>query len=92
MVRGKWKLPVLIAIDAGVTRFRELYKVIAPITTHSLSNELKELEAQNLVVRNTNVAASAKTVRYTLSSAGKDLTCATDVLTAWYMRHHQHLS
>ena len=49
VISGKWKLPILIAINQGSTRFRDIQRSVTPITTKVLSKELKDLEQNKLV-------------------------------------------
>ena len=51
VINGKWKLPVLVAIHQGASRFREIQRSVNGITTKVLSKELKDLEQNKLVVR-----------------------------------------
>ena len=67
VVNGKWKLPVLVAIHQGASRFRDIQRSVNGITTKVLSKELKDLEQNKLVVRRV-YDTSPPTVEYTTSS------------------------
>ena len=66
VVNGKWKLPVLVAIHQGNSRFRDIQRSVKGITTKVLSKELKDLEQNKLVVRRV-YDTSPPTVEYTTS-------------------------
>jgi len=51
VINGKWKLPILLSMYSGISRFRDLQRNIPNITTRVLSKELKDLEASKLVLR-----------------------------------------
>ena len=67
VVNGKWKMPVLVAIHEGNSRFRDIQRSVTGITTKVLSKELKDLEQNKLVVRRV-FDTSPPTVEYTTSS------------------------
>ena len=67
VVNGKWKLPVLVAIHQGNSRFRDIQRSVNGITSKVLSKELKEMEQNKLVVRRV-YDTSPPTVEYTTSS------------------------
>ena len=50
-INGKWKLPILLSMYAGKSRFRDIQRTIPQITTRMLSKELKDLEAGKLIIR-----------------------------------------
>ncbi|MBD2705252.1 helix-turn-helix transcriptional regulator [Spirosoma sp. BT702] len=51
VIGGKWKLPIINSICNGNRRFREIERSIPGITTRMLSRELKEMEANGLILR-----------------------------------------
>lgn len=52
VIGGKWKLIILWHLGLeGTKRFRELKKLIPPITKKMLANQLRELEEDQLVAR-----------------------------------------
>jgi DNA-binding HxlR family transcriptional regulator len=66
VIGGKWKLPIINSICNGNKRFREIERSIPGITTRMLSRELKEMEANQLIVR-TVTPTSPVMVEYTAS-------------------------
>ena len=49
IINGKWKLPILIALSFGNTRFKELERDVEGIAPKMLSKELRDLEMNQLV-------------------------------------------
>ncbi|MBD1363226.1 helix-turn-helix transcriptional regulator [Mucilaginibacter sp. ZT4R22] len=66
VIGGKWKLPIINSICNGNKRFREIERSIPGITTRMLSRELKEMEANQLIVR-TVTPTTPVMVEYTSS-------------------------
>lgn len=83
LISGKWKLSILIAIADGIGRFRDLQRSLLPVTTRSLSQELKAMESDGLVVRIVENAGPVSLVIYSLSDSGKALLPITDELIKW---------
>jgi DNA-binding HxlR family transcriptional regulator len=90
VVGGKWKLSILIAMNNGNKRFRDIQRSVAPITTKVLSKELKDLEENKLVIR-TVYDTSPVTVEYTVSPYCKSLTPLVDEMIKWGMNHRKKL-
>src|ERR1700733_6929756 len=66
VIGGKWKLPIINSLCNGNKRFREIERSIPGITTRMLSLELKQMEANRLIVR-TVTPTSPVMVEYTAS-------------------------
>ena len=52
VINGKWKLPIIISIGVGNSRYTEIQNSISGITPKVLAKELKELEQHKLIKRN----------------------------------------
>lgn len=52
ILSGKWKLKILWHISKGTVRFNELQRLLGDITTKTLTQQLRELEEQRIVLRN----------------------------------------
>lgn len=61
IIGGKWKLVILEHLLTGVRRFGELQRATSTITARMLTRQLRELEADGLVLR--TVYPQARTVR-----------------------------
>lgn len=90
VISGKWKLPILIAINNGNTRFRDIQRGVPKITTRVLSKELKDLEENRLVVR-TVYDTSPVSVTYTVTSYCKSLKPMVDEMIKWGENHRMEL-
>src|SRR6218665_3492062 len=51
VLNGKWRLPIIISISAGNTRFNEIERNIPGMTSKILAKELKELLTHQLIQR-----------------------------------------
>lgn len=90
VLNGKWKLPIIIALQTGPVRFRELQRSVAGITAKVLSKELKELELNEFVVR-TVYSTTPVTVEYTLTDYSTSLDSVIEALRSWGMQHRARI-
>jgi DNA-binding HxlR family transcriptional regulator len=81
-VGDRWTLLIVHALLGGPRRFGELAEALPGIATNVLSQRLKRLEADRLVV---STAYSARPVRfsYELTQAGKELAGVLALLASW---------
>jgi len=91
VVSGKWKLPILIAISQGNTRFRDIQRSAYPITTRVLSKELKDLEQNRLIIRKAD-DTQPSSVEYKSSPYCKTLKPMIDEMIKWGQNHRHKLS
>lgn len=82
VIGGKWKLLVLGQLNAGVTRFGQLRRVIPGITQTMLTQQLRELEEDGIVSR-TIFPEIPPRVEYQVTEFGKSLECVISVMHAW---------
>ncbi len=72
-IGGKWKLPILCSLTAnGTSRYNELLHNVQGISNTMLSQTLKELERDGLVLRNEYLEVPIR-VEYALSEKSKKL-------------------
>lgn len=83
---NKWTLLVLDRLRAGRTRFNVLKRDIDGISQKVLSQVLKNLERDGLVLRVAYPTVPV-TVEYSLTSLGETLTEAVSTLVHWAERH-----
>jgi DNA-binding HxlR family transcriptional regulator len=69
LVSGKWKIAILSNLSGGPIRYNKLHRSLAPISTKVLTQRLRELEEDALVIR-TPLAASPKTFGYEFTNLG----------------------
>lgn len=51
ILSGKWKLKILWRLSKGIIRFNELQRFLGSITTKTLTEQLRELEEQGIILR-----------------------------------------
>ena len=82
VIQGKWRIPIIISLLYGDKRFGEISKDIDEISPKMLSQELKALEENKIVVR-TVYDTMPVTVEYSLTELGKSLKKPLGELTSW---------
>jgi DNA-binding HxlR family transcriptional regulator len=86
VINGKWKLPILLSMYAGKSRFRDLQRNIPNITTRVLSKELKDLEASKLIIRIVHEGQPVS-IEYKLTTYSFTLTPVVDEMIKWGKQH-----
>jgi DNA-binding HxlR family transcriptional regulator len=90
VINGKWKLPIIISLNAGNERFTDIQNSIVGITPRVLAKELKELEQHKLIKRviinDYPVKISYKTEEY-----ASTLTNVIFALRDWGINHKKEL-
>ena len=83
LISGKHKMVILYCLmEFETVRFNELKRYLKTISDKTLSTNLKELEADKLIVR-TEYPQIPPKVEYTLSERGKTLMTVLDQLCVW---------
>ncbi len=83
LISGKHKMVILYCLmEFEVVRFNELKRYLKNVTDKTLSNNLKELEADHLIVRKEYPQIPPK-VEYSLSGKRKSLMVILDQLCVW---------
>jgi DNA-binding HxlR family transcriptional regulator len=82
VIGGKWKIIILCRLHHDVSRFNEPRRQIPDISQRMLTQHLRELERDGIVLR---VAYSDGPLRveYALTEFGKTLTPALETLYSW---------
>jgi DNA-binding HxlR family transcriptional regulator len=83
VISGRWKALILIHISEGVNRFSLLKSVLPTISDQALGKQLKELEADNLLIREI-IAEVPVRVDYHLTDKGLLLMPILTSLSQWY--------
>ncbi len=84
-IGGKWKLPILCSLTAnGTSRYNELLHNVQGISNTMLSQTLKELERDGLVLRSEYLEVPIR-VEYALSEKSKKLQPILLELIQWQM-------
>ena len=71
ILQGKWAILILHYLSDGPVRFNALQKMVPNMTHATLSKQLKQLEAYNLIIRKEYPQIPPK-VEYDLSEVGKN--------------------
>jgi DNA-binding HxlR family transcriptional regulator len=82
IIGGKWAMPIIYNLSKGTMRFKELERGIEGINTRMLVKELKNMEANGIIVRNV-FATVPPTVEYTLTHKGEKLMPSIHSLHQW---------
>ena len=90
VLSGKWKLPLIIALMNGPTRFKDIQRSLTDITPKMLSKELRELELNYLVDRKV-FDTTPVSITYELTSYSKTLLPIIQSLGDWGKQHRKRL-
>ena len=82
MIGGKYKALILWHLVDGVQRFGELRRLIPQATQKMLTQQLRELEDDNLVIRTVYAVVPPK-VEYQLSDLGISIKPILDAMCKW---------
>lgn len=82
LIDGKWKCIVLYHLLGGTMRFNELRRRVPCATQRMLTAQLRELEADSLIVRTVYPQVPPK-VEYSLSPLGRSLKPILVALGSW---------
>ena len=87
-IGGKWKLTILYWLAHGELHFAGLKRRAAPVSGKVLAEQLRELEADGIVVR-TPTGPSPAPVIYRLSAYGETLLPIIEAVRVWGESHLQ---
>ncbi|MBW4721743.1 winged helix-turn-helix transcriptional regulator [Saccharothrix obliqua] len=90
VIDGKWKVLILWALTTGSKRFGELKRLVPGVSEKVLTQQLRELEADELVSRRT-FAEVVPRVEYTLTALGESLNEALEPLGEWGSRNQARI-
>ena len=82
VIRGRWKPSILRELRDGTKRFTELRDALGDVTAQALSMQLRQLEADEIVVRTVYAEIPAR-VEYELSDFGQTLGQVMEGLEVW---------
>ena len=90
LIGGKYKALILWHLSNGKLRFSELRKMVQQATPKMLTQQLRELEAQELIHREVFAVIPPK-VEYSLTELGRSLMPILVAMRDWgsgYLRNH----
>ena len=82
LIQGKLAILILHHLSEGTLRFNELQRKLPKMTHATLSAQLKQLEAEGLVIR-TEYPQIPPKVEYSLTERGKSLIPILDAMCEW---------
>lgn len=86
IIGGKWKPSILFYLEGKVRRFNELQKLLAGPTKKMLTQQLRELERDDLVHRKVYAEVPPR-VEYSLTKHGESLRPILQLMSAWGKKH-----
>ncbi|MGA0555890.1 winged helix-turn-helix transcriptional regulator [Larkinella sp. VNQ87] len=90
VLNGKWKLPIIIALAEGHTRFKELQRTVSGITPKLLTKELRELEINEFVIRKVYPTTPVR-IEYELTPYSDTLQPIIKALSDWGKQHRARI-
>jgi DNA-binding HxlR family transcriptional regulator len=90
VIGGRWKVLILQQLLGGVKRFNELHRALSGITHKTLSQQLREMEADGLVLRKVYPQIPPK-VEYSLAPLGRTMKPVLDAMHHWAELHGRDL-
>lgn len=86
VISGRWKPMILQRLQAGPHGFGELRRAMPSISTKVLRQQLRQLEADDLIARR-QLSPRVKGVRYSITPHGHSLMPLFSQLWEWGTRH-----
>lgn len=90
-VGDRWKLLIIEALLSGRARYSQLEQAIEGISTNILSDRLKDLERQGLVIAEP-YSDRPRRFEYSLTAPGQELAGALRMLAEWGTHHGDGIS
>jgi DNA-binding HxlR family transcriptional regulator len=82
VIGGRWKVPIVWHLFRGTMRFSELRRALPGVTQKMLTQQLRELESDGIVVRKVYAQVPPK-VEYSLTARGASLRPVVDAMCGW---------
>lgn len=92
LIGGKWKALILWHLATKTLRFSELRKMVPQATQKMLTQQLRDLEEDGLILRKVYAEVPPK-VEYSLSDFGKSLIPVLEMMCKWgndYVNYMDH--
>lgn len=86
VIGGKWKGVILFRLLEGTKRFGELRRLLCKITQRTLTQQLRQLEADQLISRHIYAEVPPR-VEYSLTARGRSLEPVLQTLYLWGTEH-----
>jgi DNA-binding HxlR family transcriptional regulator len=86
IIGGKWKPSLLYHLEGHTRRFCELQRLIPGLTKKMLTQHLRELERDGIILRKVYAEVPPR-VEYSLTRHGESLKPILKAMSAWGARH-----
>lgn len=86
LIAGRWKVLAIQQLMDGAKRFNQLQRELGGITHRTLTKQLREMEAQKLIVRK-DFQQIPPRVEYALTPLGKSLKPVLHAMHEWAEKH-----
>ncbi|MGM5488524.1 MAG: winged helix-turn-helix transcriptional regulator [Nanobdellota archaeon] len=83
IIAKKWTLLIILAIHKGAHRYSAIRRSISPITPKILAMRLRELEAEKIIRKESDLETVPKRTFYYLTDAGQDLITIIGQIKRW---------
>ena len=82
VIGGKWKMPIIWGLREDTLRYGEIRKSLPKVTHKMLTQQLRELESDEIIIRKVYPEVPPK-VEYSLTLLGKSVIPIIDLLREW---------
>jgi DNA-binding HxlR family transcriptional regulator len=82
IIGGRWKMPIIWRLGESAMRYGELKKNFSKITHKMLTQQLRELEKDEMIIRKVYSQVPPK-VEYSLTLLGKSVLPVIEMLIEW---------
>jgi DNA-binding HxlR family transcriptional regulator len=86
-ISGRWKVMILYYLFGGKRRFNELTRLLQGISARTLTNQLREMEEDGIVLRHVYAQVPPK-VEYSLTEFGRSLEPVLMAMDQWGTAHN----
>jgi len=86
IIGGKWKPSILYYLQGRTRRFSELRKLLSGPTKKMLTQQLRELERDDIILRKVFAQVPPR-VEYSLTRHGESLRPILQLMSAWGKKH-----
>ena len=85
IIGGKWTLLIIRDLASGVKRFNQLERSLHGISPKTLSERLRSLEEEDIIIRQTFAEVPPR-VEYSLTTKGRDLSIVIESMRSYGKR------
>ena len=89
LIHGKWSVLIMHFLSEEPLRFNELKRRMPKMTHATLSNQLKQLESEGLIIR-TEYSQIPPKVEYRLSDIWKEFEPVLDSIRDWGIKYLEY--